>query len=143
MIFQGIGCAVLCCASVCDYKTKQIPRALLLVCAGVSACAALAALSGGGMTWMQFLYALMPGAVLLALSFLSRQNIGYGDGLLMLLAGPTFGAEKTAAGVLCAFFFSAVCSVILLILRRVKKKTRIPFVPFLTAGLGVMLFPLP
>ena len=73
------------------------------------------------------------------LSFVSRQSVGYGDGLLLLCAGPALGAGVAVMGMIAAVFACGLVSGALLIFKKVGKKAQMPFVPFLTFGMGVMM----
>ena len=80
------------------------------------------------------------GLSVLLVSFFSRQQIGYGDGLVALVLGPAFGIWTMLLGIVIAFFGSSIFSIILLLLKKAEKKTRIPFVPFITLGTAVACF---
>ena len=88
----------------------------------------------------ELLSAMIPGAVLLWIGFISANAIGYGDGLMMFMVGPLFGVERMVEGMLLAFFVSAIVSILLIVLRKVNRKTTIPFIPFLASALGVVNF---
>ena len=81
---------------------------------------------------------LLPGMALLGMAALSREKMGYGDGIMAALVGPCFGLQQMVAGLFLAFLFSAMVSVVLIALKKAGRKTTIPFLPFLTAGIGVM-----
>lgn len=76
----------------------------------------------------------IPGAVSLSLSWMTREAFGYGDSFLILGCGISLGAEACMQLILWAFFFSALWSLGLLIMRRADRKQEIPFVPFLLLG---------
>lgn len=86
------------------------------------------------------LYSLIPGIILLILGFLTRESIGYGDGLAVLVLGILLGIRRCVAAVFAGFILSAIVALILLTFRKVSGKSRLPFIPFLAAGLGVALF---
>ncbi len=83
---------------------------------------------------------LIPGIIILVLAFISREGIGYGDGLLLLTIGPVFGIKSEVIGLMIAFFTSGIVSAFLLMIKRTGKRYTIPFVPFMTLGMGVSLF---
>lgn len=76
----------------------------------------------------------IPGAVSLFLSWMTREAFGYGDSFLILGCGISLGMEACMQLILWAFFFSALWSLGLLIIRRADRKQEIPFVPFLFLG---------
>ena len=80
------------------------------------------------------------GAVLVAVSKWSKEALGIGDALLILMIGMGMGIYQTALVVFYALFVTSVVCAVLLMMKRVGKKTRIPFVPFLLLGyVGVIL----
>lgn len=83
------------------------------------------------------LYSLLPGAFLLAVSLCSKESIGYGDGFLLLILGAFMGFEICFMTAVSGFLLSALTAVVLLMAKRVNGKSRMPFAPFLTLGLGV------
>ncbi|MCR4764019.1 MAG: A24 family peptidase [Lachnospiraceae bacterium] len=143
------GLLLLTAASIRDIRKREIarwmlPAAGLLSLGSVLKTAVLAAQeiaapeTDAAACVMSVLCALLPGAALLGLAFLSRESIGYGDGLLALCIGPLFGWEHMAGAICLAFFLSAMVSVALLAAKRADRSTQLPFVPFLTAAMGVM-----
>ena len=70
-------------------------------------------------SWLEWLLSLLPGAGFLTLSYISREQVGYGDGLLLLTVGI----------ILC----SVLCGV-LLMRKKIRKQDSIPLVPFLLLG---------
>ena len=75
-------------------------------------------------SWLEWLLSLLPGAGFLTLSYISREQVGYGDGLLLLTVGIWLGFGQTF-GVLCG---------VLLMRKKIRKQDSIPLVPFLLLG---------
>lgn len=97
-------------------------------------CNALSDIMMNEETVVGVLLALIPGLVLIIMAFLLKEKIGYGDGLVMMITGMTMGFYK-AVNILCiAFLLSAVCSVILLSIKKADRNTKLPFIPFITAA---------
>ncbi|MCD8104032.1 MAG: A24 family peptidase [Lachnospiraceae bacterium] len=76
----------------------------------------------------------VPGLLCLALSFGTGQAIGYGDALLILSCGFSIGLQQGLAVLYTAFLCAGVWAAGLLLFRRGKRKTEIPFAPFMLAG---------
>ena len=91
----------------------------------------------GGLDITDILLSLLPGGLLLFLSFITREGIGYGDGLIILAAGPALGFCDLLTTLMTAIILSGLFSGLLLILKKVKRKTRIAFAPFLAMGCAV------
>ena len=120
--------------SVIDIRKKEIPLPLIgFFAAAALACSAV--LGAGG--WKAFLLSLIPGSCLLLLGLCTRESIGYGDGLLVLVLGIILGLEKCLMTVGAGLAASSAYALVLLVLRKANGRSRLPFVPFLTAGLGV------
>ena len=83
---------------------------------------------------------LIPGAVFLILALVTGQGVGCGDGLMLLCIGPAFGLYRLSLGLFISLFICSMFSGILLLMKRAKGGTRIPYIPFLTIGMGAMIF---
>lgn len=123
--------------SILDIKNKKLPLLYLLLF-GIAGILALC--MGMPMEPAIIFRALLPGLFLLVVGAVTREGIGYGDGVVVLIMGLLLGAKLCAGAVLAGLFLSALCSCLLLILKRVNGKSRIPYIPFLAAGLGVVTF---
>lgn len=126
--------------SVQDIKNKEISAKLLVVSAIISLVGAFIGVWKNNLSITDVVVSLLPGVGMLFLSFATRQQIGYGDGLVTLVLGPAFGIWTMLLGIVIAFFGSSIFSIILLLLKKAEKKTRIPFVPFITLGTAVACF---
>ena len=76
----------------------------------------------------------LPGTIALILSYITKEQIGYGDGLLLLAMGGCVGLQQTITVVGIALGASFLVSVGLVILRKAGRSQKLPFVPFLFAG---------
>ena len=125
-------------AAVIDGKTKRI-----------SCCFLAAAGLTGAVLWLSngrdilsVMTAMIPGAFLFGLSFLSRGAVGTGDAWFVLILALFFSAGGVCFILLLAFFQAALCSLVILAAgscRResVRNKT-LPFLCFFP--LGVLLW---
>lgn len=78
-----------------------------------------------------YITAFLPGIFLLLLSFITKENIGYGDGISVLILGGMIGF-RNCIWVLCiSMLLLSVVGAVLLIVRRANRKSRIPYLPFL------------
>ena len=127
-------------ASIGDIRKKEISGGLLVLSGICSAGYVLLELILSKFSITGALLSLVPGIFFLFLSFISKESIGYGDGLLITLISMPFGFNALCVGIVSGLFFSTLISIFILITSLGNKKTRIPFVPFLTAGLGVSLY---
>lgn len=76
----------------------------------------------------------IPGGILLLVSLVTEESIGYGDGLVLLILGVLCGVMEAVAVLGMALLLAAVLSIVLLVLRRVGRKTKLPFLPCLCSG---------
>lgn len=82
------------------------------------------------------IYCMMPGMVLLSLSLMTGEKIGYGDGAAVLILGFCTGAVFCAETVCLGIIMSGIYS-----LYKIVRKCNqpIPFLPFLLAAMEVVL----
>ena len=66
--------------------------------------------------------------------------MGFGDVKLVVLMGLLLGVNNVLAALFLAFFFGAIISIILIVLREKKLKSEIPFGPFLIIGTFMAMF---
>ncbi len=74
------------------------------------------------------------GVLLLLFGYFSEEAIGIADGIVVLVCGVAFGVYETVASCFFAALYTALFSFLLLMLKKVGKKSRIPFLPFLLLG---------
>lgn len=79
------------------------------------------------------LLSLLPGLFLIAVGKISRESVGFGDGLVLLAVGSCLGLWRTLK-ILCFASVTAVPAAGILWYRSRDKNQRIPFLPFLLLG---------
>lgn len=130
--------------SIQDMKKKTLCNWGLLLGAGVvllllgvdCLCSGMIAdllLSESGVPWKRLL-GLLPGIGVLGLSVVLHGGIGKGDGYLLCISGMALGIEQNTVLFFYGLFLAGVTSAVLLVFKRVKRNTKLPFVPFLFAG---------
>ena len=77
---------------------------------------------------------LIPGAVFLLLSYVSRGQVGIGDGILILILGAALGIGEIVILLTAALLLIALFSGIMLVCGKLKRKSTLPFIPFVFAG---------
>lgn len=127
----------LCLCSVFDIRKREIPLVILI--AGI--------LAGLGIDLWQIWKglelaaeigaALLPGTFFLLLSFCTREKVGYGDGLLLIIMGLFLGFGRCFLVLCISLVFSSAFALILLVFRKAGRNSRLPFLPFLAVGMGV------
>lgn len=74
------------------------------------------------------------GVIMLVISFLSGEALGYGDGMVVLVTGALCGIRLTLLTILIALFVMAVFAICLLLRKGFYYKEKIPFVPCILVG---------
>ena len=140
MVLKICVLAMMLVCSITDIRKQEIPAWELCAFFALSAVGCILQFLGGDTDVVMMALSLLPGVLILLLSFITREGIGYGDGLVALFLGPALGLKCTGTGLILAFFASSVFSAVLLFTKRAGRNHRIPFVPFMTLGMGVMMF---
>jgi len=132
----GFGAALILMAYLAreDIYKKRIPLFAIVI----SGCSALLFMAAGeSLSFMQITVRIFPGVVLLLAAFVTKEAIGYGDGVAVLVLGLWTSIIFCLSAVGIGLFLAGICGVVLLI--RGKKKVQIPFIPFLLAAMEVLL----
>lgn len=82
-------------------------------------------------TWI---FCILPGVGILAFGRLTGEQIGYGDGLVMVVAGLFLKAAGVISLFLSGLVLCAVSAAVLFLTGKVTTRTAFPFLPFLLAG---------
>ena len=85
-------------------------------------------------SWLEWLLSLLPGAGFLTLSYISREQVGYGDSLLLLTVGIWLGFGQTFGVLTLGLILCSVLCGVLLMRKKIRKQDSIPLVPFLLLG---------
>lgn len=122
--------------SIQDIKKKKVNTDLIV--AGVLLLTIVTSIFES-ITMLNRFAGLSLGVVLLVLCYVTRGQIGIGDGLILCITGLNLGFLKNSLLLLYALLGAAVFSAILIFFWRVNRHKTIPFVPFLFLGyLGVL-----
>lgn len=121
---------------ILDRRIKKIRLLPLLVCliAGI----ALSFIQGKE-DGIFSLFGMLPGVLFLGMALATKEKIGYGDGLILIVTGVLLGLRINLIMVFVGLFLAALSSVWLLIRRKAEKNTKIAFVPFLLPALVLSL----
>ena len=113
-----------------DVRTKEIPMWISICFGGCSFLYSICMQR----SWTSILLALVPGVVCLMLGCVTRQAIGYGDGILITALGMLYSIEELLEICMVAMLFACAAGLILLIVFKKEGNYEIPFVPFLFMG---------
>ena len=118
-------------AAVIDLKRRQISRGFIVALMIVSLTSIFARVDYG--IWNAIGGALI-GICAVGLSIISKEQIGRGDGLVITALGIALGFRECLATVCLASMIMALVSVVVLLLKKGNRKTRLPFIPALFVG---------
>lgn len=122
---------VLIICSYTDIKSRKIYKSVI----GAHLVLALIGhLTFRDLTVLSVLLGIVPGAGCILLSAVSKESMGYGDAFLIFSCGFSLGTDRVLAMLFTSFFCVGMWALWLVCFRHGKKKTAIPFVPFLLMG---------
>ena len=128
------GLIILIPCATADIRTRQIPLRLIGVDGLITMLVCGYSLYRGDINWQWILQGIIPGALMVFLSFASGRKIGSGDGILLSLLGMLTGMWMVTVVLMTSLLLSFPVSAILLITHRTDRSGKIPFVPFMTGG---------
>lgn len=127
VIFLGI-------ISVVDAATKKIP-VLMLIFMGITGIYHVVSQE---MSLETLAISIIPGIVILIAAVLSRQQIGYGDAIVIILMGLFVSADIICSSLVMALMLAGVVSVVMVAIKKADRKKQIAFTPFLLIGYGLI-----
>ena len=83
---------------------------------------------------LETLAGILPGLVLFSVSVVFPEELGRGDGYVLMACGIWLGAADTMELLITAFILAGAVSLLLLLFRRANRRTSLPFIPFLLAA---------
>ena len=122
-------CLLLLIASIEDLRHQRVNPYWLLLHAGfaIAARSILGELLPG-------LAGVTIGLLLLAAAFVSRQKVGYGDGLVFVVCGLYLGFWESFSLLFMSLVLCALGGLALMLIGKIKKGQTLPFVPFVMAA---------
>ncbi|MFG6356744.1 MAG: hypothetical protein K1W26_07985 [Acetatifactor sp.] len=143
MIWRWTGylCVLLLLAwhGVSDIREQHIPGRSLALGVALSCFGACWRGLQGETAWIELGMALLPGMAALVLARITGEQIGRGDAWELLFMGNCLGLADCLLALGIALVGIFLVSVVLLLLGRAGRNTRIAFVPFLWAGAAAAL----
>lgn len=123
--------AVIIPCAIRDIRTKRINGYICLM--GVMAALFIREMIIGEESGT-ILIDLIPGVIMYFIAFFSKERIGKGDALSLMFIGAVAGSSTVLMSLFVSLTIAAILSAILLALKKVKKDTKLPFIPFLSIG---------
>lgn len=131
--------ALLLLAAIKDIKYKKISRFMLVLIFTLSIAASVVTINlGRNISFVNMLGGASIGVCMLGISMLTNEQIGKGDGYIMISLGFILGFRDCLVVLCMASFIMAGISIVILILRKGNKNTRLAFVPAIFVSFTVV-----
>ena len=130
-------CLIIILGVICvfDIKRKKIPVYMLII---LAAAGIISNFTVGEFDIEKRIIAMLPGMILLIVSMITKQQIGYGDGMIILIMGLYIDIDDILSIVLSSFLLSSIAAIILMTIFKKKKNFEMAFSPFLLIGYGLV-----
>ena len=116
-----------------DIRRRRVPIWILAFSGIFVTCLSVYELWKGSMGGTQLLWGILPGFMLLFAAVLSKKA-GWADGVVLLLLGAMTGFQECVFSFILSMLAISAISLTLLIMKRVGKNTKMPYLPFLWGG---------
>lgn len=136
LLFLGVGIFLLR-EAVRDMQKQEISLVSCIVTAVIALLAQIPQISH---KWPIVLAGISVGGMLLLVAAISRESIGYGDGAVFVTTGIALGGYRNILLLLYALFICCIVTIFLMLIRKIRRKSRIAFIPFVfPAYIGVLI----
>ena len=140
MIIQLLTISILIITGYTDIKYKRISNKVLFLFGTAAIVLFIGRCYFREMEMIkEMLWGLLPGISALLIGKITKENIGFGDGYLLLILGVLLGAKRIIGIFMIALFLMSILSILLLMIRRVNKQTELPFIPAILIAYVVQL----
>lgn len=119
--------------SVVDLRWKRVPMWLLAAGGALMTMVSVVGHAEGVRRGPEMIWGLLPGTVLLLVA-LTTKKAGVADGVVLLLLGLWLDYRECAASFVLSLFIMSLVSLLLLVLHKVKRNSKLPYLPFLWMG---------
>lgn len=130
-----VGIFLLIC-SVSDLRTKQVSVPIITIFA---AAGIIFQLICGSLDFWQWMTGCLMGIGIVGIGWITREAIGYGDGLSAAVLGIWLGIFTAIEILFLGLLLSAGVSAVLITVKKAGRKYRIPFLPFILLGWGLWI----
>lgn len=126
--------------SVIDVRQREVPAWLLVIGSAGAILLTGWRLHTGETSLVGMAFGAVPGVMLLAIAFLTK-NAGIGDGIVLLQLSFLFLLERVILAFSISLIIMGLFSGVILLLKKGNRQTRMPYLPFLWLGcLGSFCF---
>lgn len=131
--------ALTCLCAAYDIQKKEIPMLPVWIGIIVAIVAWICRIFAGEAEFMEMTPAVLPGLFLLGVGFFSKEKVGFGDGILLVMIGLMVGFPFCLVILCIGLISSCLYALFLLVFRRAGKGDSFPFAPFLALAVGVCM----
>ena len=117
-----------------DLQNKKIKNSYLWVGGIVGIILKMTNVILGRYNFKDWIWALLPGILLLVIARVTKEKIGMGDGWVLLILGNYLSIVEIWYVFQIALLTVTIFSLILLCIKKINKEYEIPFLPFLWAA---------
>lgn len=135
MVLSALILTFIC--AICDMKKKLIPVPPIAFGISLALVVWIWHILAEKAVFAEMLYAALPGIFLLVISFVSKERIGRGDGLLLLMTGLMTGFPFCFSVLCISLLCSGVYALFLIVLHKAGKGDSFPFAPFMLLAEGL------
>lgn len=133
----GLEGLLLLIAGIEDVKKREIRVIYIVAMAMVACCGCIVR---QGQSWYGALGGMAIGLCMFGISIISEEQIGKGDGLVIAALGILCGVRNTLGMVCFASLFMLPVAFVIILLKKGRKKIRLPFLPALFLGYVMTFF---
>ncbi len=118
------------CLGIWDYRKRQVPLLWLLVGTIILFSTGIYRGAQGELQWIEVITGAIPGVVLFLVAWWSGKA-GYADGIVLAGLGSCLGYRETWLLFCFSLFLISLCSIGLILFRKVHRDTQMPYLSFL------------
>ncbi len=115
---------------VWDYRKRKVPLWLLIIGGAAAVGAGIYRCIEGELQWTELMFGAIPGVCLLLAARMTGKA-GYADGLVLTQLGICLEYREVILLFAFSLLLLSVCSIVLLLFRKVHKNTKMPYLSFL------------
>lgn len=121
--------------SCIDIRTRELPVCLIGTGLLLSVVLFIIQVCAQNRQWTDVFFAVLPGGMLVLLSFQKNKMIGTADGLIFIMTGLCYSIDKNLMLLIGSFLLAGLSGCIFLLVRKESmKKIKLAFVPFIFAA---------
>ena len=124
---------------ICGIEDYRIKKVRLVVVNAFAILGVILHIVYQRITWIDMVLGALIGVALLIVGYLSKEKIGYGDGLILVATGIYLGFWNNLILLWLSTSLAGIYGLILMLFKKKKKESEIPLVPFI---LGVYVLSL-